>query len=65
MNASDKDEQPEDLPLQTYSPVLTEGELPEEKKTQKRFIEDGTIDQTPPNKAATLFSDPVSSGMKN
>lgn len=59
---ADKDEQPEDLPLQTYSPVLPEGELPEEKKTQKRFIEDGAVDQTPPKKVATL-NELASTGM--
>lgn len=48
---ADKDEQLEDLPLPTDS---LEGELPEEKKTQKRFIEDGAIDQTPPKKLALV-----------
>jgi hypothetical protein len=56
------DEQLEDLPLQTDSPVPTEGELPEEKKTQKRFIEDGAVDQTPPKKAAILH-EPALGGM--
>jgi NAD+ kinase len=58
---ADKDEQPEDLPLQNDSPQQPEGELPEEKKTQKRYIEDGAVDQTPPKKPATLYQ-PVSTG---
>lgn len=51
---ADKDELPEDLPAQNDSPILPEGELPEEKKTQKRFIENGAVDQTPPKKMALL-----------
>lgn len=58
----DKDE-PE-LPI----PSIVESELPEEKKTQKRFIEDGSIDK--PSKKVALSSSssisasiPVSLGM--
>jgi hypothetical protein len=58
---TEKDEQPE-LPLQTDSPIQPEGELPEERKTQKSFLVNGTVDQTPPKKAA-ISNESVPSGM--